>query len=140
MRIKKYPGDEDALAKLEQKITTGKGPGSAFGAGAKSGAPTMENSKFAKLFRDLKILDKKLTSTDIDIIFNRPEVKPKTDRKINFQQFKEALKLIADKKYPGDEDALAKLEQKITTGKGPGTSGVTKTTTAGGVDRLTDTT
>lgn len=46
----------------------------AFGAGAK-GAAQMDNSKFAKLFRDLKILDKKLTTTDIDIIFNRPEVK-----------------------------------------------------------------
>jgi hypothetical protein len=46
----------------------------AFGAGAKGGA-TMDNAKFAKLFRDLKILDKKLTATDIDIIFSRPEVK-----------------------------------------------------------------
>ena len=47
----------------------------AFGAGAKGGQAQMDNSKFAKLFRDLKILDKKLTATDIDIIFNRPEVK-----------------------------------------------------------------
>lgn len=47
----------------------------AFGAGAKGGSPMMDNAKFAKLFRDLKLLDKKLTSTDIDIIFNRPEVK-----------------------------------------------------------------
>lgn len=47
----------------------------AFGAGAKGSEAMMDNSKFAKLFRDLKILDKKLTATDIDIIFNRPEVK-----------------------------------------------------------------
>lgn len=47
----------------------------AFGAGAKGGPAMMDNAKFAKLFRDLKILDKKLTATDIDIIFNRPEVK-----------------------------------------------------------------
>ena len=47
----------------------------AFGAGAKGGAAMMDNGKFAKLFRDLKLLDKKLTATDIDIIFNRPEVK-----------------------------------------------------------------
>ena len=46
-----------------------------FGAG-KDGAAMMDNAKFAKFFRDLKLLDKKLTSTDIDIIFNRPEVKP----------------------------------------------------------------
>ena len=47
----------------------------AFGAG-KDGTALMDNSKFAKLARDLKLLDKKLTSTDVDIIFNRPEVKP----------------------------------------------------------------
>lgn len=47
----------------------------AFGAG-KDGVALMDNSKFAKLARDLKLLDKKLTATDIDIIFNRTEVKP----------------------------------------------------------------
>ena len=36
---------------------------------------TTENAKFGKLFRDLKLYDKKFTSTDTDIIFNRPEVK-----------------------------------------------------------------
>ena len=46
-----------------------------FGAG-KDGAALMDNSKFAKLARDLKLLDKKLTATDVDIIFNRTEVKP----------------------------------------------------------------
>ena len=46
----------------------------AFGAG-KDGAALMDNSKFAKLARDLKLLDKKLTATDVDIIFNRTEVK-----------------------------------------------------------------
>ncbi len=46
-----------------------------FGAG-KDGAAQMDNAKFAKLFRDLKLLDQKLlTSTDVDIIFNRTEVK-----------------------------------------------------------------
>ena len=47
----------------------------AFGAGKDSTA-LMDNSKFAKLARDLKLLDKKLTATDVDIIFNRTEVKP----------------------------------------------------------------
>ena len=36
---------------------------------------TTENAKFGKLFRDLRLYDKKFTSTDTDIIFNRPEVK-----------------------------------------------------------------
>lgn len=47
----------------------------AFGAGSKDAQPLMDNAKFGKLFRDLKLYDKKFTSTDTDIIFNRPEVK-----------------------------------------------------------------
>ena len=47
----------------------------AFGAGAKDAKPLMDNAKFGKMFRDLKLYDKKFTSTDTDIIFNRPEVK-----------------------------------------------------------------
>lgn len=47
----------------------------AFGAGGKDAQPMMDNAKFGKLFRDLKLYDKKFTSTDTDIIFNRPEVK-----------------------------------------------------------------
>lgn len=42
----------------------------AFGA-SKDAAPLMDNSKLAKMTRDTKILDKKVTSTDIDIIFNK---------------------------------------------------------------------
>nr|ADX30619.1 tubulin polymerization promoting protein [Suberites domuncula] len=109
-----------------------------FGA-SKDGAALMDNAKFAKLFRDLKLLDKKFTSTDVDIIFNRPEVKAKGERKINFAQFQAALKLVAEKKYPGDSDGLKKLTDKILTGKGPATSGATKFKSSGAVDRLTDT-
>ena len=43
----------------------------AFGAGSKDSAALMDGAKFAKLCRDMKLLDKKLTETDIDIIFNR---------------------------------------------------------------------
>ncbi len=46
-----------------------------FGAG-KDGKAQMDNAKFAKLFRDLKLLDKKFTATDVDIIFSKTEVKP----------------------------------------------------------------
>lgn len=108
----------------------------AFGAG-KDAQPLMDNAKFNKLFRDLKLYDKKFTSTDTDIIFSRPEVKSKTDRKINFAQFKVALGLCAEKKY-GRRDQAQQLIDKIVAGKGPGTSGATKVVKAGGVDRLTD--
>ena len=39
--------------------------------GAKDSSPLMDNAKFSKLCRDTRILDKKLTSTDVDIIFSR---------------------------------------------------------------------
>ena len=42
----------------------------AFGSG-KDTVPLMDNAKFAKLTRDTKVLDKKVTSTDVDIIFNK---------------------------------------------------------------------
>ena len=48
----------------------------AFGAGKDSTA-LMDGAKFAKMFRDLKLLDKKFTSTDVDIIFSK--VKAKTE-------------------------------------------------------------
>lgn len=43
----------------------------AFGAGAKGSQPLMDGAKFAKLTRDLRLLDKRLTATDVDIIFNK---------------------------------------------------------------------
>lgn len=48
----------------------------------------------------------------------------KTERKINFSQFKKALELCAEKKY-GSKGDVGKLIGKICTGKGPGTSGTT---------------
>jgi hypothetical protein len=43
------------------------------------------------------VLDKSITATEVDIVFNK--VKAKTERKINFPQFEEALKLLAAKKF-----------------------------------------
>ena len=48
----------------------------AFGA-EKGAAPLMDGAKFAKLFRDLKLLDKNVTTTDVDIVFSK--VKPKSE-------------------------------------------------------------
>ncbi|EDO36688.1 predicted protein [Nematostella vectensis] len=110
----------------------------AFGAGAKGAQPLMDNAKFGKMFRDLHLYDQKFTSTDTDIIFSRTEVKPKTERKINFNQFKVALGLCAEKKF-GSKDQVGKLTEKICKGKGPATSGATKAVKVGGVERLTDT-
>ena len=42
----------------------------------------MEGKSFAKLAKDCKLLDKKLTATDIDLIFAK--VKDKSERRITF--------------------------------------------------------
>ena len=46
-------------------------------------------------------------------------------RKINFKQFQEALKLLAEKKYPGDAEGYNKLKEVIIQAKGPATTGAT---------------
>lgn len=50
----------------------------------------------------------------------------KTERKITFEQFQVALKLLAEKKYPGDSSGMDKIKAKLTSGSsGPVTSGAT---------------
>jgi hypothetical protein len=49
------------------------------------GAPEMEGKTFAKLAKDCALLDKKLTATDMDLIFAK--IKTKAARKITFAQF-----------------------------------------------------
>ncbi len=39
--------------------------------GAKGSPSLMEGAKFAKLCRDMKLLDKNVSSTEVDIIFQR---------------------------------------------------------------------
>jgi hypothetical protein len=50
-----------------------------------SAGGTMEGKQFAKLMKDCKILDKKVTSTDIDLIFAK--IKEKAARRISFTEF-----------------------------------------------------
>jgi hypothetical protein len=45
----------------------------------------MEGKQWAKLCKDTKLIDKKYTSTDVDLIFAK--VKDKSARRINFAQF-----------------------------------------------------
>ena len=49
----------------------------------------------------------------------------KAERKITFAQFQNALKLVAEKKYPGDKGGYRKLVDKIVAGKGPVAAGTT---------------
>jgi hypothetical protein len=82
-----------------------------FGAGAKTGVtasfeningPLLDNAKFAKLCRETKVIDgKNITSTDIDIVYNK--VKPKGSRKITFENFVEILNELGPKRFPKRE-------------------------------------
>jgi DNA-binding phage protein len=62
----------------------------------------MDGKTFAKLCKDCALLDKKLTTTDVDLIFAK--IKDKTARKITFDQFKNGVSQIATKKGVSAED------------------------------------
>ncbi len=73
----------------------------------------MNGRTFVKLFKDCKLLDKKLSSTSLDIIFSK--VKTKGKLKIKFEQFEKALVFAAKEKGV----ALEALKKKICSSKGP---------------------
>ncbi|KAJ3185965.1 hypothetical protein HDU85_000879 [Gaertneriomyces sp. JEL0708] len=102
--------------------------------------PQMDGAKFAKFARDNKIIDgKKVTTTDVDITFNK--VKPKGARKLDWNTFLDALTQLAEKKYAGKKgrEALEAVTGDIVKrGSGPIASGTTPQSDAI-VDRLTDT-
>lgn len=70
-----------------------------------AGGQTMDGKTFAKLAKDCKLLDKALTATDIDLIFAK--AKDKSERKITFAQFENALALCAEKKKASADDVKA---------------------------------
>ena len=53
----------------------------------------MDGKGFAKLAKDTKLLDKKLTTTDVDMTFAK--VKDRTARRISFEQFLAGLEAFA---------------------------------------------
>jgi len=59
-------------------------------------AAEMDGKTFAKVAKDTKILDKKLTATDIDLIFAKS--KQKAARKITYAEFQKAVGFCAEKK------------------------------------------
>ncbi|KAJ3124115.1 hypothetical protein HK098_001384 [Nowakowskiella sp. JEL0407] len=104
-----------------------------------SGNPTMDGAKFAKFARDTKLIDgKRIVSTDIDIIFNK--VKSKGARRIDWDEFQNGLKLIAEKRYPGkpEGERFNSILFDVCKTKGPSSSGTTMKTD-GVYGKLTDT-
>jgi len=73
----------------------------------------MDGREFAKLCKDCKLLNKKVTTTDVDLAFAK--VKTKGARKITYDQFVAALNIFADKeKVPHGE-----YHAKIAGSHGP---------------------
>lgn len=56
----------------------------------------MDNKQFAKMCKDTKILDKKVTTTDVDITFTK--YWNKTTKKINYEGLQKILAEFAKKK------------------------------------------
>ncbi|KAJ3370056.1 hypothetical protein HDU91_006611 [Kappamyces sp. JEL0680] len=82
-------------------------------------------------------VDKVITPTEVDITFNK--VKGKTERKINFVQFQDALKLIAAKKYPSKSpsEAYVHLVRVATQAGAPKAVSLVKTPSKGSVNDIT---
>uniref|UniRef100_UPI00398ED120 tubulin polymerization-promoting protein family member 3-like n=1 Tax=Pristiophorus japonicus TaxID=55135 RepID=UPI00398ED120 len=99
----------------------------------------MTGKNFAKLCKDCKVIDgKTVTGTDVDIVFSK--VKAKAARVITFEEFKQALKELAKKRFKDlSEDQGLQATYALIAGKEPALVGVTKAAKAGAVDRLTDT-
>jgi DNA-binding phage protein len=60
------------------------------------GAHEMEGKTFAKVAKDCALLDKKLSATDMDLIFAK--IKTKAARKITYAQFQKGVEEMAKKK------------------------------------------
>ncbi|XP_066572116.1 tubulin polymerization-promoting protein [Amia ocellicauda] len=99
----------------------------------------MHGKNWSKLCKDCGIIDgKNITLTDVDIVFSK--VKKKSCRTITYDQFIEALGVLAKKRFkdkPGEEAVQEVF--KMVEGKTPIISGVTKAVASPTVSRLTDT-
>ncbi|NXJ98522.1 TPPP2 protein, partial [Corythaixoides concolor] len=99
----------------------------------------MTGKNFSKMCKECGVMDgKAVTSTDIDIVFNK--VKTKGACTITFAEFQQAMKELCIKRFKGKspEEALQAVYGLIE-GKEPGSVGATKATKVGAVERLTDT-
>ena len=73
----------------------------------------MDGKTFAKVAKDCKILNKVLTSTDIDLTFAK--IKDKAARKINFSQFIKGMEICAAKRG----ETFIQFEAKVLSSGGP---------------------
>ena len=81
--------------------------------GTRQEVSEMDGAHFSKFCRDCKLLGKGLTSTDVDLIFTR--VKPIGQRRIQYDEFVQALSMMAEKK----NIPLQVLTEEILAAGGP---------------------
>jgi len=98
----------------------------------------MDSARFAKLAREAGLLDRRITSTTVDLAFTK--CKPKTARRIGFEDFKRALLMLAVQKYDDESPEAAghRLLAKVVAVGGPTAEG-TRVTEDSVLSRLTDT-
>ncbi|KAJ3261172.1 hypothetical protein HK103_006481 [Boothiomyces macroporosus] len=77
-------------------------------ASALNSGPMMDGSQFSKFCKDCNITKLKVTTTDVDIIFN----------KIDEKQFREALNLLSQINYPGQDNAFDLLVASVVQSGG----------------------
>jgi hypothetical protein len=90
--------------------------------GTRAETSEMDGAHFVKFCRDSKLIGKGLNSTDVDLLFAR--VKPKGQRRIVYEEFVEALTLLAEKKGV----PLKELTDGVLARGGPIVKATTRTT------------
>ncbi|XP_071958876.1 tubulin polymerization-promoting protein family member 2-like [Antedon mediterranea] len=105
-----------------------------FGRQGKTDDITSKN--FMKMMKEKKLLDKKLNSTEVDMIFTKSKGGP-GNKVLTFTQFQKALEYVAKSKL-GDDNKVDQIIAKIVAGGGPSTAGTTGTSKTGGVAKMTD--
>lgn len=75
--------------------------------GSRTMTEEIDSARFVKLCRDSRLLGKGLSATDVDLFFLK--TKAKGSRKATFEQFVQALSLIAEKKGKSLEDVVQQI-------------------------------
>ena len=121
---KKWRKDEDLTTLFVQHCSFGKG---------NKTLEEMDGAAFAKMCAAAGLLDEKLTNTTVDLIFTKSKEKGK--RKLHYNEFLEALALVASHKgYEFDELVLIIVEAgapKLAAKPVGGSTGTRKTSIPG---------
>jgi hypothetical protein len=92
-----------------------------FGVRGDERSDTMDGSKWAKFCRETGLQDgRRVDSTSVDIIFSK--VKPRTERRITFEEFKDAVAMVAEMRGERFRD----ISDRVSRVGGPQQQGTTR--------------